>query len=89
MAAQRQRQGIETVEREREPAQPLGFHVIARRIRGGALVEALAVAGRGQRIGRGIARIERQRALEQRQRLGVGVVLLAVEQVEPARAAHS
>lgn len=70
MAAQRQRQRIEAVEREREPAQPLGFHVIARRIGRGALVVALAVAGRGQRIGRRIARIERQRALEQRQRLG-------------------
>ena len=69
MAAQRQRQGIEAVERQRQPAQPLGLHVIAGRIGRGALVEALAVAGRGQRIGRGIARIERQRALEQGQRL--------------------
>ena len=55
------------------------------RIGRGALVEALAVAGRGQRIGRGIARIERDRALEQRQRLVPRIVLDAVEQVEPAQ----
>ena len=70
MAAQRQRQRIEAVEREREPAQPLGLHV-SRPCGSGesALVEALAVAVRGQRIGRRIARIERHGALEQRQRL--------------------
>ena len=70
---------------EREPAQPLGLAVVAVGVGRFAPVEALAVAGRGQRIGRRIGGIERDGALEQRQRLLGLAVLEAVEQVEPAQ----
>src|SRR5260370_31542089 len=59
VAAERERQRVEAVERQRQPAQPLRLLLIGDRIRRLALIEPLAVAGRGQRARPRITRIER------------------------------
>ena len=86
MAAQRQRQRIEAVEREREPAQPLGLHVVGPSDRA-------RCPGRSARRGRSRPAHRPSHSADRapsRARTaaapGVRIVVLeAVEQVEPAQ----